>query len=91
MRCDFCGEDIENDPYQKDGMSFCSLECSDAMESGETISISEELIDDPDDLEDEEEFDILSNNGNEFDEDDDDFNDDDADEDEYEEDLFGNR
>jgi hypothetical protein len=55
MRCDFCGEDIEGIPLQKEGMNFCSLECSDAMETGESIHLGEDVLDDPDDdVEDEE-------------------------------------
>ena len=48
MRCDFCGEEIDGVPFQKDGMNFCSLECSDAMETGESIPLGEEILDDPD-------------------------------------------
>jgi hypothetical protein len=54
MRCDFCGEEIESTPFQKDGMDFCSLECSDAMETGESIPLGEDVLDDPDELEDDE-------------------------------------
>jgi len=54
MRCDFCGEDIEGIAFQKDGMNFCSLECSDAMETGESIPMGEDILDDPDDLDDED-------------------------------------
>ena len=57
MRCDFCGEDIEGIPFHKEGMSFCSLECSDAMETGESIHLGEEILDDPDDDEDVDELD----------------------------------
>ena len=48
MRCEFCGEEIEGHPFYKDGMSFCSLECADAMEGGETIPMGEDVLDDPD-------------------------------------------
>jgi hypothetical protein len=51
MRCDFCGEEIEGVPFQKDGMKFCSLECSDAMETGESIPMGEDVLDDPDEYE----------------------------------------
>jgi hypothetical protein len=51
MRCEFCGEDIEGHPFYKDGMCFCSLECADAMEGGETIPLGEDILDDPDDAE----------------------------------------
>ena len=54
MRCDFCGEEIEGQPFYKDGMSFCSLECSDAMEGGEALPFGDELLDDPDDEEEED-------------------------------------
>ena len=54
MRCDFCGEDIEGVPFQKDGMNFCSLECYDAMETGEAIPLGEEILDDPDDYDEED-------------------------------------
>ncbi len=57
MRCDFCGEDIEGTLFQKDGMNFCSLECSDAMETGESIPLGEEILNDPDEHEEEEEED----------------------------------
>lgn len=53
MRCDFCGEEIEGQPFYKDGMSFCSLECSDAMEGGETMPLDEDVLDDPEDYTDE--------------------------------------
>lgn len=53
MRCDFCGEEIDGAPFQKDGMNFCSLECSDAMETGESIPLGEEVLDDPDEYEDD--------------------------------------
>ncbi|MCK5126046.1 MAG: hypothetical protein KAR42_07305 [candidate division Zixibacteria bacterium] len=65
MRCEFCGEEIETTPYQNDGMSFCSLECSDAMDSGEAIPVGEEILADPDEFDDDDddddddEFDIL--------------------------------
>jgi len=51
MRCEFCGEEIEGHPFYKDGMCFCSLECADAMEGGETIPLGEDILDDPDDAE----------------------------------------
>jgi len=54
MRCDFCGEMIEGVPFQKDGMNFCSLECSDAMETGESIPLGEDVLDDPDEFDDDE-------------------------------------
>ena len=54
MRCDFCGEDIEGATFQKDGMNFCSLECSDAMETGESIPLGAEILDDPDEYDEEE-------------------------------------
>ena len=54
MRCDFCGEEIEGQPFYKEGMSFCSLECSDAMEGGEGIPLGEEVLDDPDEVDEEE-------------------------------------
>ena len=44
MLCDFCGEEIEGIPFQKDGMNFCSLECSDAMETGESIPLGEDVL-----------------------------------------------
>ena len=53
MHCDFCGEEIEGSPFQKEGMNFCSLECSDAMEGGEAIPLGEEILDNPDEYEDE--------------------------------------
>ena len=52
MHCDFCGEEIESSPFQKEGMNFCSLECSDAMEGGEAIPLGEEILDSPDEYED---------------------------------------
>lgn len=54
MRCDFCGEEIEGIPFQKDGMNFCSLECSDALETGESIPLDEEVLDEAEDYEDAE-------------------------------------
>ena len=54
MLCDFCGEEIEGIPFQKDGMNFCSLECSDAMETGESIPLGEDILDDPEDYDDED-------------------------------------
>ncbi len=53
MRCEFCGEEIEGHPFYKDGMCFCSLECADAMEGGESILLDEDILDDPDDVESE--------------------------------------
>jgi len=53
MRCDFCGEEIEAVPFHKDGMSFCSQECADAMETGESLPLVDEELDDPDDLDDD--------------------------------------
>lgn len=53
MQCDFCGEEIEGSPFQKEGMNFCSLECSDAMEGGEAIPLGEEILDNPDEYDDE--------------------------------------
>lgn len=58
MRCDFCGDNLEGAPFQKDGMIFCSLECSDALETGETIPLGEEILDDPDDYDDDD-YDLL--------------------------------
>ena len=55
MQCEFCGEEIEGVPFQKDGMNFCSLECSDAMETGESIPLSVDVLDDPDEYEDDDE------------------------------------
>lgn len=54
MRCDFCGEEIEGQPFFKDGMSFCSSECMDALEGGETLPMDEEVLDDPDEFEEED-------------------------------------
>jgi hypothetical protein len=54
MRCDFCGEEIEGHPFYKDGMCFCSLECSDAMEGGETIPLGEDILDDPEETDEED-------------------------------------
>ncbi len=54
MRCDFCGEEIEGQQFHKEGMHFCSLECSDAMEGGEAIPLGEEVLDDPDEVDEEE-------------------------------------
>lgn len=96
MRCDFCGEDIDGAPYQKDGMNFCSLECSDAMDSGEAIPLTEEILDDPDDLDDDEDFDLLDSEDDEYDDeydDDEDEDDDDDDNDKhilekYDDDFF---
>ena len=56
MRCDFCGEEIEGQPFFKEGMGFCSLECSDAMEGGETMPLGEEVLNDPEDSDDEDEL-----------------------------------
>jgi hypothetical protein len=72
MRCDFCGEEIESIPFQKDGMNFCSLECSDAMETGESIPLDEEVLDEADDLDDAEleETDEEDDLYNDFDDDD---------------------
>jgi hypothetical protein len=56
MRCEFCGEDIEGTPFQRDGMMFCSLECSDAMETGESMPLGDEILEDPDEFEDEDEY-----------------------------------
>ena len=53
MRCEFCGEEIEGLPFYKDGMGFCSLECADAMEGGETIPMGEDVLDDPDEIDDD--------------------------------------
>jgi hypothetical protein len=55
MLCDFCGEEMEGTPFQKDGMNFCSLECSDAMETGESPPMGEDIIDDPDEHDEDEE------------------------------------
>ena len=73
MRCEFCGEDIEGHPFYKDGMGFCSLECADAMEGGETIPMGEDVLDDPDDMDDADQ----------------DYSDSDDDDEEYEDDDFG--
>lgn len=54
MRCDFCGEEIEGQTFYKEGMIFCSLECSDAMEGGEALPLAEEILDDPDEVDEEE-------------------------------------
>jgi len=72
MRCDFCGEEIEAIPFQKDGMNFCSLECSDAMETGESIPLDEEVLDEADDFADAEleETDDEDDLYNDFDDDD---------------------
>lgn len=75
MRCEFCGEDIEGHPFYKDGMCFCSLECADAMEGGETIPLGEDILNDPDDAEEVDEDAV----GKEEDDDDD----------AYEEEVFG--
>jgi len=86
MRCDFCGEDIEGTPFQKDGMVFCSLECSDAMEGGENIPLGEEVLDDPDDFEEEDEEDLVGIVDDDDDENEDDEEDevyDDFDEEDY--------
>jgi len=77
MRCDFCGEEIEGVPFQKDGMNFCSLECSDAMETGESIPLGEDVLDDPDEY-DSDDDDLEEEQDD--DEDDDDDDEDDADE-----------
>jgi hypothetical protein len=53
MRCDFCGEDLEGTPFQKEGMNFCSLECSDAMETGESMVLGEDVLNDPDEYDEE--------------------------------------
>lgn len=58
MRCDFCGEEIEGHPFYKDGMCFCSLECSDAMEGGETMPLGEDILDDPEEVDEEEDEEI---------------------------------
>lgn len=81
MRCDFCGEEIEGVPFQKDGMNFCSLECSDAMETGESIPMGEDVLDDPDEYEDDEDLE-------EEKADDDDDDDDDDEEDSYSDDYI---
>ena len=67
MRCDFCGEDLEGTPFQKDGMNFCSLECSDAMETGESMPLGEEVLDDPDEDEDDEAEDSDDDGEDQFD------------------------
>ncbi|MEE9443843.1 MAG: hypothetical protein V3V99_14360 [candidate division Zixibacteria bacterium] len=54
MRCDFCGDNIEGVPFQKDGMTFCTLECSDALETGEAIPLGEEMLDDSEDSDDDD-------------------------------------
>jgi hypothetical protein len=54
MRCDFCGEEIEGQPFFKDGMSFCSSECMDAMEGGESLPLDEEVLDDGEEYDAEE-------------------------------------
>lgn len=54
LRCEFCAEEIESVPFQKDGMNFCSVECSDAMDSGESLPLGEDILDDPEELEDED-------------------------------------
>ncbi len=55
MQCEFCGEEIEGQPIQRDGMNFCSIECSDLMESGEHTPLDgEEILKDPDEIDDEE-------------------------------------
>lgn len=79
MRCEFCGEEIEGHPFYKDGMCFCSLECADAMEGGETIPLGEDILDDPDDA--EESNDVYSDSD---DEDQDEFDEEGYDEDVYE-------
>ncbi len=58
MRCDFCGEEIEGHPFYKDGMCFCSLECSDAMEEGETMPLGEDILDDPEEVGEEEDEEV---------------------------------
>jgi len=61
MRCEFSGDEIEGTAFEKDGMNFCSLECSDAMEAGESIPLGEEVLDDPDEYDDdidEDEYDL---------------------------------
>ncbi|MFH1700257.1 MAG: hypothetical protein ABIE07_06685 [Candidatus Zixiibacteriota bacterium] len=69
MRCDFCGDNIEGIPFQKDGMTFCSLECSDAMETGEAIPLGEEMLDDPDDYDDDD-YGLLDEDEDDYEEDD---------------------
>lgn len=89
MRCDFCGEEIEGVPFQKDGMNFCSLECSDAMETGESIPLGEDVLDDPDEYEgDDEDLDEeqVDDDDNDDDDEDDDYSDDYIDEDFLEDD-----
>ena len=54
MRCEFCGEEVEGVPFQKDGMNFCSVECSDALDSGETVPMGDDILDDPDEVDDED-------------------------------------
>lgn len=70
MRCDFCGDEIEGAPFQKDGMKFCSVECSDAMETGEPLPPSEDILDDA------EEYDDDDYDDDDSDEEEDDFDDD---------------
>ncbi|NMC43923.1 MAG: 50S ribosomal protein L24e [candidate division Zixibacteria bacterium] len=75
MRCDFCGEEIEGQPFHKDGMSFCSSECMDAMEGGESLPLDEEVLDDPEeyeaeDYEEEEDVDADDIDDDDIDEDD---------------------
>ena len=85
MRCDFCGEEIDAIPFLKDGMSFCSLECSDAMESGEALPLDDEILEDPDDDFEDDDFDLLDDAVGE---DDDDDENDEVDDDSFEEDLY---
>lgn len=73
MRCDFCGEELEGIPFQKDGMNFCSLECSDAMETGESIPLGEDVLDDPDDY-DEDDVDETEDDDEDDDDDDEEVN-----------------
>jgi hypothetical protein len=90
MRCDFCGEDIEGIPFQKDGMNFCSLECSDAMETGESIPLGEDILDDPDEFEDDEDIDDVDDDDDDLgldDDDEDEDEDEDEDDDSYVEDF----
>jgi hypothetical protein len=70
MRCDFCGEEIESVPFQKDGMNFCSLECSDAMETGESLPMGEDVLDDPEEIEDEDYEDVDGDQIHPFEDDD---------------------
>jgi hypothetical protein len=67
MRCDLCGEELEGISFQKDGMNFCSLECSDAMETGELMPLGEDILDDPDEYEDDEAEDIEDDEEDQYD------------------------